>query len=712
MKKQKKTRRNQSGQLSIFAALVFQVLFILFAMSLNVALVIHDKINLQNSVDLAAYYGAMKQAEMLNAIAHINYQIRQSWKLLVWRNRVLGGIGSIEGIPEHQQPKKRDNEEYKPNIFTGGDNNTEGFYVTCIGHKRWYQSNPTADNLCKELNKGIRGPSIPDVRGFMGFERWASQLPGTSRRINALIGDNCNSYTEQTWFFTAATFLHYILDQTHRKRMIHKLAEHLNEGKDLDGNLIIDGVKTTLEKNLSYTNRELNVLNLNPDHFFNSLENKTPENWLGDPSFWTSVNYAEFIQRSGTGGRTNCIKNRKWLYQGIPDTVKRKLISSGVSHGDLLSSLRFNSAGINSLCSSNGPCRWSAGLYKKPEFMIFYGVKAEITYKSQIFFPFTNGITLKAKAFAKPFGGRIGPPVNSTGGRPESADELLPKSFQDVSEIEALNEADMVKLIAPNYSRYPGDRFGVKSHAVQYYWSKFLIYQSNNLKDYSNYWKQDFRNFLVNSKDALAAPDSSPLPPHLDAREWELAAIAPDLFDTTYFTILPSYMQDYYPKIKNIIGENTPYLRPGFSHEIRNIHNPTHSLIYYQTQYDERDPDKGIWAKLKRQRSSLTPDPDDFIPLFERFFYKIQKLEHLMAGWNPLKKKYEDGNDDYGQITKTNFGKCHKWDRDIATHDSEGKIATGCVYGGRTGYSVKMISSRYIENLQNSGRYTENEWPP
>ena len=54
---------------------------------------VHDKINLQNSVDIAAYYGAMKQAEMLNAIAHINYQIRQSWKLLTWRYRVLGSMG-------------------------------------------------------------------------------------------------------------------------------------------------------------------------------------------------------------------------------------------------------------------------------------------------------------------------------------------------------------------------------------------------------------------------------------------------------------------------------------------------------------------------------------------------------------------------------------------------------------------------------------------
>ena len=75
---QSKKRKSRTGQMSIFAILIFQSLFILFAMSLNIALVVHDKINLQNSVDLSAYYGAMKQAEMMNVIAHINFQIRQS----------------------------------------------------------------------------------------------------------------------------------------------------------------------------------------------------------------------------------------------------------------------------------------------------------------------------------------------------------------------------------------------------------------------------------------------------------------------------------------------------------------------------------------------------------------------------------------------------------------------------------------------------------
>src|SRR6202789_1370807 len=92
----------QRGQASILIAIIFQVLFIFFAMVVNVGLLVHDKINLQNSVDLAAYYGAMKQAEVLNAIAHVNYQIRQSWKLLNFRYRGIGMAGNTaQDTPFH-----------------------------------------------------------------------------------------------------------------------------------------------------------------------------------------------------------------------------------------------------------------------------------------------------------------------------------------------------------------------------------------------------------------------------------------------------------------------------------------------------------------------------------------------------------------------------------------------------------------------------------
>ncbi|MFP5520557.1 MAG: TadE/TadG family type IV pilus assembly protein, partial [Bdellovibrionia bacterium] len=107
----KKTLINTKGQVAIFVALVFQVLFLFFAMVINVGLLVHHKINLQNSVDMAAYYGAMKMAENMNAMAHVNYQIRQSWKLLAFRYRILGTSGESqlkENSGRQTHPFKKD----------------------------------------------------------------------------------------------------------------------------------------------------------------------------------------------------------------------------------------------------------------------------------------------------------------------------------------------------------------------------------------------------------------------------------------------------------------------------------------------------------------------------------------------------------------------------------------------------------------------------
>ena len=145
---------NQRGQIAIFIALIFQVLFVFFAMAINVGMVVHDKINLQNSVDLAAYYGAQRQAEILNQIAHINYQIRQSFKLFTWRYRVLGSLGL------QQHPMNPNN---------GGAVGSETAYSQvpsfCITHDLWQEYNQLDPNstICRDAVVDL--PNIPPLTG-------------------------------------------------------------------------------------------------------------------------------------------------------------------------------------------------------------------------------------------------------------------------------------------------------------------------------------------------------------------------------------------------------------------------------------------------------------------------------------------------------------------------------------------------------------------
>ncbi|MBC7465991.1 MAG: Tad domain-containing protein, partial [Bdellovibrio sp.] len=120
------SRKNQKGQVAIFVALIFQVIFVFFALLINVGLLVHHKINLQQSTDLAAYYGAMKQAESLNAIAHVNYQIRQAWKLLTWRYRVVGTFGFQSSAPGIQFPLTLGTGPTDVGIINGGPSNGAG----------------------------------------------------------------------------------------------------------------------------------------------------------------------------------------------------------------------------------------------------------------------------------------------------------------------------------------------------------------------------------------------------------------------------------------------------------------------------------------------------------------------------------------------------------------------------------------------------------
>jgi Flp pilus assembly protein TadG len=138
--------------MAVFVALLFQVLFVFFAMIINVGLLVHDKINLQNSVDLAAIYAAQKQAEVLNAIAHTNYQIRQSWKLLAWRIYVEGDLGRdnhlVKRLRQNDFPEALDTNLVMPSV--------------CVAHSDWSDTMKNTGNACKDAK--IRIPTIPKVK--------------------------------------------------------------------------------------------------------------------------------------------------------------------------------------------------------------------------------------------------------------------------------------------------------------------------------------------------------------------------------------------------------------------------------------------------------------------------------------------------------------------------------------------------------------------
>jgi hypothetical protein len=153
---------------------------------------------------------------------------------------------------------------------------------------------------------------------------------------------------------------------------------------------------------------------------------------------------------------------------------------------------------------------------------------------------------MTARTFAKPFGGRIGPwyrsgwakgAENSTG---DKVDEMLPPRREPGGA--EIDPNDKTRLV--NYSRYPGDPYGMKTHLA--------LNSIKGLKtltlSYSYYQniKQDFS--LSDPNDILAWDIEKNGAPAV--RDMEIAAIAPDLFDITYYSIEPNFSKNYFPKMK------------------------------------------------------------------------------------------------------------------------------------------------------------------
>jgi len=225
---------NKKGQMAIFIAIIFQVLFVLFAMSINVALVVHDKVNLQNSVDLAAYYGAQKQAELLNVIAHQNYQVRQAWKLLAWRYRVLGqyGVGANfnnQPVYHPANPRARNPNSndiiFRPNI-AATEEVLQETPIICVGYNPMWTSRTGNDQFCRLRNFSV--PVVTRSNNIIAqFSRAAQQAlnQGAQNQFNNL-QRTCETLVAFNYGYATSIMSLFRYEQKARRELMYGLREY------------------------------------------------------------------------------------------------------------------------------------------------------------------------------------------------------------------------------------------------------------------------------------------------------------------------------------------------------------------------------------------------------------------------------------------------------------------------------------------------------
>ena len=285
------------------------------------------------------------------------------------------------------------------------------------------------------------------------------------------------------------------------------------------------------------------------------------------------------------------------------------------------------------------------GVEKNPWYITYTGAKVT-TAPRKPFFPFGSPVNLEARAFAQPFGGRVGPwsktswlrePGHKQSG--DVVDKLIPEEFIAGSPSASFGVSNI-----PNYARFPNDEIGLRSAASLA--TSFFTKGTN-------------QKFNIKLYDHL--PDEATIDPLAKRarsddwqRRYEISVISPDLFDIQYYSIQPKFYDSYLKKMESIFD--------------RQLIMPLDYGSDAETKFS-----------VQQQVQTATA-----ISVFRQAYYVINNWEQVLTSWAPA------GTMDY-TFPSEKFGKCPVVPDKVATDSN-------CIAGGRSGYSVKIVSKNFLES--------------
>lgn len=704
-------------------------------MIINVGLVVHHKINLQSSADMAAYYGAMKQAELMNSIAHINYQMRQSWKLLAWRYRVLGTAGDQTYHPYmHLSGGFRPgmDAEYSESTAARGEFKTPPFCITYVPFNESVV--PPDENTCKKSLSFT--PNSERIRLFQppaivaGFISLAATTAALTQSLKSSALSRCSVVGPYNYIIVGSFMLSYQLDQYVRRVALTRLARSMSEDKndftDIEGNSVKSGAEETFKRNLTFANRESKDLSFN---MYNSLSNcgnvpsdqELPPPWLSEIRVFPAITWIDLknCETSTTSSIDFVQKNFDLVNTTNVDDINNQSSMpfsywSGSMNPLVKDRIKYLAT---SLSIYNDRYRFILGYEKNPWCQAYVGVKASSKPK----IPFApKDLTLTAEAYAKPFGGKIGPwyfkkwtqsADNSDGTDPERTDVNLPLRVKDFSTLSSTPNLFASPLRVANFSKYIGDQYGLTSWRTLGVQAKAFF----NLSASSPYRTaasastatdtkilepagaprlEDWDRIAIpvnsnNEKDILAWDGIKNHEPGM--RSLEIQALAPDQFDIAYYSIEPNFYANYYKKMEagiiKKLGLSTDFWRPDLGARIG---------------------DKNLEKfSVKDQIKTVKDISTSIIDFDTKLTYMVRNPVHVLTSWsNRSLFEFDKPHKDY-------FGRCMRPDipsdnySDPQTNSSffkaDESVPGECVTGGRTGYSVKIISKDSLYSSANFG---------
>jgi hypothetical protein len=767
-------KKNQNGQVALFVALIFQIIFVLFALVINVGLIVHHKINLQQSTDLAAYYGAMKQAEILNVIGHINFQMRQAWKLMTWRYRIIGsfayqaGDSSIPGIPIGRTGVNSTllfneaNAKAKCASALGpvGHHDITPFCVGHIGFGDWSGSPTSSENTCDTTCGKVGGaastistiPSLTQVSSVPGASV-AGSIQALITTANSLGRRLCKAGTMASLAQVSNILAGYFIDLDNKQQSIQLLMSDLivpaDQMIDLDGALVKDGVLKTLENNLT----EANQKSLGTSYkFFNSTstDNSSVGGCADRKAMFHELKFqiVDFIMNvcinpgDGTGPmRENTFES---IYK--PNTLdinpKYEIVAPSVPG--------FNLNDVRQILQNE----YKIGYEKNPWCQSYFGVRAA-TNPHIPFLPLTK-IQLNATSFAKPFGGSIGPWFYdkwANGATQSDSAKQTDKAMPPLRINPGYGATLAEKLrMLPNFSNYVGDVDGTRDPIYQAIFHDFLLTRSLNRDSaiasrthvpanpvantfskpisgypyYSN-WRNITKQVNESDYDPIAMDQATVGNSYI--RDLELAAIAPNQFDLTYYSIDADFYNNYYKnrldnngpnrtvdKLKALTGGfNNAVFKPdyGYNKQLSNGSLPEDFSVRHQLAIVEQifKVDGSLSGRSQMTVQNLNSNSS----ILDKYFTFIPRFQgSLLTGWTYKDLVSQDGFTEFPRPatgTKMVFGECSDFPA-TSTPDFRNLIelpvsgtklppAPGnCITGGRTGYSVKIVNPAALNGIQ------------
>lgn len=395
-----RSRKKESGQISIMLAMMMMTFIIFFAFVINIGMLVNAKINLQNAADLAAYSGAAVQARQLTHISHLNYEMRRQYKKFIFRYYVIGNMAQ-QSMSQNSGPRK-----WSPDgVFD------YGAPATCIIF------NPN-DNVCQLAS--LKAISIPSKSAMDAIN---DTLIASLQQIEDLRLKNCTSQGKINkqvllfWLWNTDPDLGLLssiiqnnlaMQQEYGKTL--SLLKGLNYGLGLiPKEILIRQRIRTLEEYVNtpaqsgLTHDKLRELLVHPDHpqFERSIAAfQTAFDTLGNHTFDNveSIQLDELLP-----GTTDAAHLLKLNTQNIQfDTFFVDFDPGPAASGQNPQDCR----GFLSRIPVNFPL--PVGVAKDPSVITYYAIRLKA--KAKLMFSPFGDLTLKAYAAARPFGSRIGPP--------------------------------------------------------------------------------------------------------------------------------------------------------------------------------------------------------------------------------------------------------------------------------------------------------------